>query len=130
MARPAISNRNETLPIARGGWLDALRFIVAGLIILHHFQDSGPIPLAEGLHPVFERGGRYCGETPRRSLLWLVSTPPNSGRTRSRRELGGVECPPLENGFSFSHSDRLCQGRALQPGQGRAGQGSKPDSLF
>ena len=57
MARPAISNRNETLPIARGGWLDALRFIVAGLIILHHFQDSGPVALAEGLHPVFERGG-------------------------------------------------------------------------
>jgi peptidoglycan/LPS O-acetylase OafA/YrhL len=57
MARPAISNRNETLPIARGGWLDALRFIVAGLIILNHFQDSGPIALAEGLHPVFERGG-------------------------------------------------------------------------
>ena len=57
MARPAISTRNETLPIARGGWLDALRFIVAGLIILHHFQDSGPVALAEGLHPVFERGG-------------------------------------------------------------------------
>ncbi len=57
MAWTAISTRNETLPIARGGWLDALRFIVAGLIILHHFQDSGPIALAEGLHPVFERGG-------------------------------------------------------------------------
>ncbi|WP_235561455.1 acyltransferase family protein [Brevundimonas sp. Root1279] len=41
----------------RGGWLDALRFIVAGLIILHHFQGAGPVPLAEGLHPVFERGG-------------------------------------------------------------------------
>ena len=57
MARPAISTRNETLPIARGGWLDALRFIVAGLIILHHFQGAGPVALAEGLHPVFERGG-------------------------------------------------------------------------
>ena len=57
MAWTAISTRNETLPIARGGWLDALRIIVAGLIILHHFQDSGPVALAEGLHPVFERGG-------------------------------------------------------------------------
>jgi peptidoglycan/LPS O-acetylase OafA/YrhL len=57
MAWTAISTRNETLPIVRGGWLDALRFIVAGLIILHHFQGSGPVPLAEGLHPVFERGG-------------------------------------------------------------------------
>lgn len=57
MAWTAISTRNETLPIARGGWLDALRFIVAGLIILHHFQGAGPIALAEGLHPVFERGG-------------------------------------------------------------------------
>jgi peptidoglycan/LPS O-acetylase OafA/YrhL len=57
MAWTAISTRNETLPIVRGGWLDALRFIVAGLIILHHFQGAGPIALAEGLHPVFERGG-------------------------------------------------------------------------
>ncbi|MDO9607448.1 MAG: acyltransferase [Brevundimonas sp.] len=51
------STRNETTPIARGGWLDALRFIVAFLIILHHYQAAGPVPLAEALHPVFERGG-------------------------------------------------------------------------
>lgn len=57
MAWTAISTRNETLPIVRGGWLDALRFIVASLIILHHFQGAGPVHLAEGLHPVFERGG-------------------------------------------------------------------------
>ena len=57
MAWPAISSRNETPPIARGGWLDALRFIVASLIILHHFQAAGPVPLAELINPVFERGG-------------------------------------------------------------------------
>jgi peptidoglycan/LPS O-acetylase OafA/YrhL len=57
MAWTAISTRNETIPIVRGGWLDALRFIVAGLIILHHFQMSAPVPLAESVHPVFERGG-------------------------------------------------------------------------
>lgn len=57
MAWTAISTRNETVPIVRGGWLDALRFIVAGLIILHHFQGAGPIALAESWHPVFERGG-------------------------------------------------------------------------
>ena len=57
MVQALISTRNGTTPIARGGWLDALRFIVAGLIILHHFQMSAPVPLAEGLHPVFERGG-------------------------------------------------------------------------
>jgi len=57
MAWTAISTRNETPPIARGGWLDALRFIVASMIILHHFQASGPVPLAQALHPVFERGG-------------------------------------------------------------------------
>ena len=57
MAWTAISTRNETPPIVRGGWLDALRFIVASLIIFHHFQGAGPVPLAEGLHPVFERGG-------------------------------------------------------------------------
>ena len=51
------SSHNEPPPIMRGGWLDALRFIVASLIILHHFQASAPIPLAEAVHPVFERGG-------------------------------------------------------------------------
>lgn len=57
MAQTLISTRNETVPIARGGWLDALRFIVAVLIVLHHFQAAGPHALAEMLHPVFERGG-------------------------------------------------------------------------
>ena len=57
MAWTAISSRNETPPIARGGWLDALRFIVASLIILHHFQAAGPEPLAHLINPVFERGG-------------------------------------------------------------------------
>lgn len=57
MAWTAISTRNETPPISRGGWLDALRFIVASLIILHHFQAAGPAPLAELINPVFERGG-------------------------------------------------------------------------
>lgn len=57
MAWTAISTRNETPAIARGGWLDALRFIVAGLIILHHYQAAGPVPLADAVHPVFERGG-------------------------------------------------------------------------
>lgn len=57
MPWPLISTRNETVQIARGGWLDALRFIVASLIILHHFQAAGPVPLAHAVHPVFERGG-------------------------------------------------------------------------
>ena len=57
MLQAVFSSRNEPPPIMRGGWLDALRFIVAALIILHHFQGAGPIALAEGLHPVFERGG-------------------------------------------------------------------------
>ncbi len=52
-----ISTRNETVQIARGGWLDALRFIVAFLIILHHFQAAGPEPLAHVINPIFERGG-------------------------------------------------------------------------
>ena len=57
MAWTAISTRNETPAISRGGWLDALRFIVASLIILHHFQAAGPVPLAELINPIFERGG-------------------------------------------------------------------------
>jgi len=52
-----ISTRNETTAIARGGWLDAIRFIVAVLIVLHHFQAAGPIALAESLHPAFEHTG-------------------------------------------------------------------------
>jgi peptidoglycan/LPS O-acetylase OafA/YrhL len=40
----------------RGAWLDFLRFAVAGLIIIHHFHASGPVDLAETVHPVFERG--------------------------------------------------------------------------
>ena len=42
-------------PICRGGWLDALRFIVASLMVIHHYQLAAPIPLVQ-LHPVFERG--------------------------------------------------------------------------
>lgn len=41
--------------IARGGWLDALRFIVGALIILYHFREASPVPLPQ-LHPVFDRG--------------------------------------------------------------------------
>ncbi len=41
--------------IARGGWLDALRFIVGALIILYHFREASPVALPQ-LHPVFDRG--------------------------------------------------------------------------
>ncbi|MDP3801993.1 acyltransferase [Brevundimonas sp.] len=41
--------------IARGGWLDALRFIVGALIILYHFREASPVPLPQ-IHPVFDRG--------------------------------------------------------------------------
>ena len=49
-----ISTRYGTAPIQRGGWLDALRFIVACMIIVSHYQASAPIPLSS-FHPVFER---------------------------------------------------------------------------
>ncbi len=57
MTWTAISTQKETPAIVRGGWLDALRFIVAALIILHHFQGAGPLALAEHVHPMFERSG-------------------------------------------------------------------------
>lgn len=41
--------------IARGGWLDLLRFVVGALIILYHFRNAGPVPLGD-LHPAFDRG--------------------------------------------------------------------------
>ena len=50
-----ISTQNGTPPIQRGGWLDALRFIVAGLMILHHYEQAAPVAL-NAFHPVFERG--------------------------------------------------------------------------
>jgi peptidoglycan/LPS O-acetylase OafA/YrhL len=42
-------------PIARGGWLDVLRIVVALMIVLHHFRSAAPIPLDQ-IHPVFDRG--------------------------------------------------------------------------
>jgi peptidoglycan/LPS O-acetylase OafA/YrhL len=51
-----ISTQTGSPAIQRGGWLDALRFVVAFMIILHHFQGSAPVPL-EQFHAVFERGG-------------------------------------------------------------------------
>lgn len=41
--------------IARGGWLDLLRFVVGALIILYHFREAAPTPLGQ-LHPAFDRG--------------------------------------------------------------------------
>lgn len=55
MAWLGISSRSETVPIERGGWLDALRFIMAFLMILYHYRLSSPIVL-DSIHPVFDRG--------------------------------------------------------------------------
>jgi len=56
MSRAADEPMNPSPPrIARGGLLDALRFVVGALIILYHFREASPVPLPE-LHPVFERG--------------------------------------------------------------------------
>lgn len=56
MRRAALEPINPSPPrIARGGWLDALRFVVGALIILYHFREAAPVPLPE-LHPVFDRG--------------------------------------------------------------------------
>ena len=56
MRRAAPEPMDRSPPrIARGGWLDALRFIVGALIILYHFREASPVPLPQ-LHPVFDRG--------------------------------------------------------------------------
>lgn len=56
MPRAAPAPTDRVPPrIARGGWLDALRFIVGALIILYHFREASPVPLPQ-LHPVFDRG--------------------------------------------------------------------------
>ena len=39
----------------RGGALDALRFLASMFVVLFHFGDEAPIPLAD-LHSVWERG--------------------------------------------------------------------------
>lgn len=55
--RRILSAPNHRTPprIARGGWLDALRFIVGSMIILYHFREAVPVPLPQ-FHPVFDRG--------------------------------------------------------------------------
>ncbi|OYX36728.1 MAG: acyltransferase [Caulobacterales bacterium 32-69-10] len=50
-----VSTHAVTPPIQRGGWLDALRFVVAFLIIIYHYQWAAPIPLDQ-LSPVLHRG--------------------------------------------------------------------------
>lgn len=56
MHRAAAEPMDRSPPrIARGGWLDALRFIVGALIILYQFRKAAPVPLGQ-LHPVFDRG--------------------------------------------------------------------------
>ena len=55
MTTPAQAPQNGTPAIQRGAWLDALRFIVACLIVLYHYAEAAPAPLVE-LHPVFGRG--------------------------------------------------------------------------
>ena len=41
--------------LARGGWLDVLRFTAGALIVLYHFRQAAPVPLGE-VHPAFDRG--------------------------------------------------------------------------
>jgi len=77
-----ISVRNETVPIARGGWLDAMRFIVACMIIVHHYQLAAPIPLAR-FHPVFERGYLLTD-------FFLIDSGYVLGRVYGRRVLTGA----------------------------------------
>lgn len=52
---PAPPERRRPPPIARGGWLDLLRFVVGAMIVLYHFREAAPIPLPL-FHPVFDRG--------------------------------------------------------------------------
>lgn len=51
---PAIPPRGAPA-IQRGGWLDALRFAAATLMIVHHYHRAGPVPL-DSVAPVFARG--------------------------------------------------------------------------
>ena len=45
MSRAADEPMNPSPPrIARGGLLDALRFVVGALIILYHFREASPVP--------------------------------------------------------------------------------------
>ena len=52
---PAHPERRCPPPIARGGWLDLLRFVVGAMIVLYHFREAAPVPLPL-FHPVFDRG--------------------------------------------------------------------------
>ncbi|MDP3854242.1 acyltransferase, partial [Phenylobacterium sp.] len=50
-----IETRTSVPPIERGGWLDAMRIVVAILMILHHYELAGPSPTSDFI-PFFERG--------------------------------------------------------------------------
>jgi peptidoglycan/LPS O-acetylase OafA/YrhL len=43
------------LPLARGGALDALRFLAAFFMVVYHYSFASPVPL-ERVHPLFTRG--------------------------------------------------------------------------
>jgi len=50
-----IERRSSVPPIERGGWLDAMRIVVATLMILHHYELAGPRPTSDFI-AFFERG--------------------------------------------------------------------------
>lgn len=55
VSRPTVELKPTPPRIARGGWLDVLRFVVASMIVLYHFRMAAPLPLPD-LHAAFERG--------------------------------------------------------------------------
>ena len=56
MANSAAMSQIGAPAIQRGAWLDALRFIVACLMVLHHYQGAAPIPLSH-FFPAVEHNG-------------------------------------------------------------------------
>ena len=55
MFRDDTGRATRSLPLTRGGPLDALRFLAAFCMVVYHYAAEAPAPLAR-LHPVFERG--------------------------------------------------------------------------
>lgn len=55
MRRDDTQSRGTPIPLTRGGPLDALRFLAAFFMVVHHYSIEAPARL-ETLHPVFGRG--------------------------------------------------------------------------
>ena len=129
MVWSAISTRNETIPIVRGGWLDALRFIVAAVIVLHRFQGAGQVALAGG-PPSGLRAGRIPADQLLPDRQRLCADAGRWGVGRGREDVGGRFLrQTLPAGLARAHHHGA-EPRRPGPRQRRSGRRARKPEWF